>query len=210
MNDKALSAVQGWGCSALSRKSGPTISGLARDAVGAAIADAGLGVKDIDGLILCQSDTLITPELSIAFRHELDFDTLSLLVVDEGKGTTMLQAIQHASMAIQAGMARYVVCVFSDTPIREQVGAGESFARPSNIMNLPGWERQLGGTLEFVAAGETSPGGSLPVNTRGGQLSGFYLQGATPLHEAVVQASATAGERQVPKHDMVFVSNSGG
>ncbi|MDD9905924.1 MAG: thiolase family protein [Rhodospirillaceae bacterium] len=375
MGNKAATAIQGWGTSTLSRQAGPTIAGLARDAVVAAVADAGLDIKAVDGLVLCQSDTLTAPELNIAFRHALDFDTLGLLVIDEGKGTSMLQTLQHAAMAIGAGQAETVVCVFSDTPIRNDISAGESFARPSNIMNLPGWERgygsfgamaayalaasaykakyglgddafggyavacrnwarlnpaafmqteltiddylaarfiveplrlldcalpvngavafvvtaadrtcesahspaylhgfgqghgrqsaltalvtgedtaagyatgqalamakldhrdvdicqlydafsfsglfaledfgfcERGGAPGFVAAGETALGGTLPVNTGGGQLSGFYLQGATPLLESVIQASGTGDARQVEKHDVVFVSNSGG
>jgi acetyl-CoA acetyltransferase len=62
----------------------------------------------------------------------------------------------------------------------------------------------------FVAAGHTAPGGALPVNTGGGQLSGYYLWGMTPLTEAVLQARGSAGERQVPKRDVVLVSGNGG
>ena len=65
-----------------------------------------------------------------------------------------------------------------------------------------------GGAL--AASGALAPGGSLPTNTGGGQLSSFYLWGATPLHEAVIQARGQGGERQVAKHDFVLVSGSGG
>ena len=61
----------------------------------------------------------------------------------------------------------------------------------------------------FVAAGSTRPGGALPVNTGGGQLSGYYLQGMTPLSEGIIQARGQAGERQV-KNDAVLVSGNGG
>ena len=37
---------------------------------------------------------------------------------------------------------------------------------------------------DFVRSGETGLGGVLPTNTGGGQLSGFYLQGMTPLSSA--------------------------
>jgi acetyl-CoA acetyltransferase len=62
----------------------------------------------------------------------------------------------------------------------------------------------------FVAAGTTAPGGALPVNTGGGQLSSSYMWGMTPIAEGVAQARGTAGERQVPKHDVVLVSGNGG
>ena len=40
----------------------------------------------------------------------------------------------------------------------------------------------------FVADGKLGPGGSLPTNTGGGELSAYYMWGFTPLSEAVVQA----------------------
>jgi acetyl-CoA acetyltransferase len=62
----------------------------------------------------------------------------------------------------------------------------------------------------FVADGKLGPGGSLPTNTGGGQLSGYYMWGMTPLSEGIVQARGTGGERQVEKHDVVLVSGNGG
>jgi acetyl-CoA acetyltransferase len=62
----------------------------------------------------------------------------------------------------------------------------------------------------FVEDGKLAPGGSLPVNTGGGQLSAYYMWGMTPMSEAVVQARGQGGERQVPKHDVVLVSGNGG
>lgn len=63
---------------------------------------------------------------------------------------------------------------------------------------------------QFVAEGHTAPGGSLPVNTGGGQLSSYYLWGMTPITEAVIQARGQAGERQVQRRDIVMVSGNGG
>ena len=40
-------------------------------------------------------------------------------------------------------------------------------------------------------------------------MSGYYLQGGTPLSEGVMQARGTAGERQV-KHDLVLTAAYGG
>ena len=51
----------------------------------------------------------------------------------------------------------------------------------------------------FVADGKLGPGGSLPTNTGGGQLSSFYMWGFTPLSEGVIQARGQGGERQVPE-----------
>lgn len=62
----------------------------------------------------------------------------------------------------------------------------------------------------FVADGKLGPGGSLPTNTGGGQLSGYYMWAFTPLSEAVVQARGQGGARQVPRSDYVLVSGNGG
>jgi acetyl-CoA acetyltransferase len=63
---------------------------------------------------------------------------------------------------------------------------------------------------EFVASGALGPGGALPTNTGGGQLSAYYMWGMTPLSEAVIQARGDGGERQVCKNDVVLVSGNGG
>ena len=62
----------------------------------------------------------------------------------------------------------------------------------------------------FVASGAIAPGGALPVNTGGGQLSSFYMWGMTPVAEAIVQMRGDGGRRQVPKHDVGLVSGNGG
>jgi acetyl-CoA acetyltransferase len=62
----------------------------------------------------------------------------------------------------------------------------------------------------FVADGKLGPGGSLPTNTGGGQLSGYYMWGMTPLSEGVIQTRGQGGERQATEHDVVLVSGNGG
>jgi acetyl-CoA acetyltransferase len=62
----------------------------------------------------------------------------------------------------------------------------------------------------FVADGKLGPGGALPTNTGGGELSAYYMWGFTPLSEAVVQARGQGGERQVEKNDLILVSGNGG
>lgn len=50
----------------------------------------------------------------------------------------------------------------------------------------------------------------MPINTGGGHLSGYYLQGMTPVAEAVIQARGQAGDRQVPGIRRILVTNDGG
>jgi acetyl-CoA acetyltransferase len=49
----------------------------------------------------------------------------------------------------------------------------------------------------FVAEGHTRPGGTLPVNTHGGQLSESYTWNWMHLYEAVRQLRGECGDRQV-------------
>jgi acetyl-CoA acetyltransferase len=62
----------------------------------------------------------------------------------------------------------------------------------------------------LVASGATSPGGTLPVNTGGGQLSSYYMWGMTPLVEAVTQLRGEGGARQVEGARTALVSGNGG
>jgi len=50
---------------------------------------------------------------------------------------------------------------------------------------------------DWFKGGTIEPGGSMPVNTSGGQLSEAYFMGLTPLTEAVMQVMGRCGDRQL-------------
>lgn len=69
---------------------------------------------------------------------------------------------------------------------------------------------------EWLKGGTIEPGGRMPVNTSGGQLSEAYFMGLTPLSEAVMQLMGRCEDRQLgPKTktrepEIILCSDNGG
>jgi acetyl-CoA acetyltransferase len=364
-------AIAGLGITPMGRIYGKTGAGFAQEAIQLAAADAGINVADIDGLLINSPG-----DLNVQLQKRLGLRNTKLLAEYQAFGSSAGAMIQYAGMAIDAGMAETVVCVFADAPLKEGIGAGAAYgarrpnykgfaavqmsagygganpryamaarrhmltygttseqfgavavqqrqwatmnpmaqfrdpitledhqnsryiADPLRLLDCclvsnggiavivtsadraralrqppvyalgwgqshPGLVQQRGcrfgeisGAIEsgarafamaglapsdvdvcqiydcytytvivsledygfcakgeggaFVASGALGPGGSLPTNTGGGELSAYYMWGMTPISEAIIQARGTAGERQVAKHDVVLASGNGG
>lgn len=376
---RGATAITGLGMTPMGRIYKSTME-LAADATRAALADAGLEKSQVDGLLINAGITGTTGGgLTLGLQNYLGLQNLRLLNHMNAAGSTAAQMVQYAAMAITAGMANHVLCVFADAPLREGSSAGAAYGgaarnpqRPRGMAGLyaaagyfgantpyalaarrhmaeygttqdqlgiiavgqrqwatmnplaqmrtpitledyhnsrwiieplhlldcclvsngavavivssaeaakempqppvyvlgmgqghPGdtnragcdWETQTGArlaaqtayamaglgpgdidicqiydcytytvlvTLEdygfckkgeggpFVEDGKLGPGGSLPTNTGGGELSGYYMWGMTPLSEGIIQARGQGGERQVAKNDTVLVTGNGG
>lgn len=69
---------------------------------------------------------------------------------------------------------------------------------------------------DWFKGGTIEPGGRMPVNTSGGQLSEAYYMGLTPISEAVMQLMGRCGDRQLgPKTNtkeprIILCSDNGG
>jgi acetyl-CoA acetyltransferase len=69
---------------------------------------------------------------------------------------------------------------------------------------------------DWFKGGTIEPGGRMPVNTSGGQLSEVYFMGLTPLTEGVMQIMGRCGDRQLgPKTNtrepkIIICSDNGG
>jgi acetyl-CoA acetyltransferase len=68
----------------------------------------------------------------------------------------------------------------------------------------------LGEGGPFLAEGHTLPGGDLPLNTHGGQLSESYTWGWMHLVEAVRQLRGQAGQRQLDAPETAMYLSSHG
>ena len=376
---RGAAAITGLGMTPMGRIYKSTLE-LAADATRSALADAGLKKDQVDGLLINAGITGTTGGgVTLSLQNYLGMQNLRLLNHMNAAGSTAAQMVQYATMAINAGMANHVLCVFADAPLREGSSAGAAYGaaaanpqRPRGMSGLyaaagyfgantpyalaarrhmaeygttqdqlgiiavgqrqwamksplaqmrdamtledyhasrwiieplhlldcclvsngavavivssaaaakdmpqppvyvmgmgqghPGdssragdnWETQTGAriaaetaysmagvgpsdidicqiydcytytvlvTLEdygfckkgeggpFVQDGKLGPGGSLPTNTGGGELSGYYMWGMTPLSEGIIQTRGQGGERQVEKRDTVLVTGNGG
>ena len=377
---RGAAAITGLGMTPMGRIYGKSATELAADAVRSAIADAGLAKHEVDGLLINAGITGFTGGgIALNLQNYLGLTNLRLLNHMNAAGSTAAQMVQYATLAIAAGMATHVVCVFADAPLKEGSSSGAAYGgaarnpdRPRGMAGLyaaagyfgantpyalaarrhmarygttqdqlgavavaerqwatmsplaqmrepitmadyhasrwvieplhlldcclvsngavavvvsgaerakdmaqppvyihgmgqghPGdsnragsdWETETGArlaaetayrmagigpgdvtvaeiydcytytvlvTLEdygfcakgeggsFVADGKLGPGGALPTNTGGGELSGYYMWGMTPLSEAVIQGRGSGGERQVARNDIVLCTGNGG
>jgi acetyl-CoA acetyltransferase len=365
--------IAGLGITQLGKVYGPSAADFAGQAVRLAAVDAGLRLSDIDGLLVSSGTT---NGVHLGLQRDLELADLRLLAEMQAYGSTAGGMVQVASMAVQAGMADTVACVWADNPLRQGGSAGDAYGgaartpqgwrglsaasgvaganhmyalaarrhmlkygttneqfgaiaiaqrewaamnplaqlrspmtmddylnsrwiaepfrlfdcclvsnggiavivtsadRAASLAQPPvhvlGWAQTHPGhsqrrdenfglvsgaaisgpaalkmagvqladidvvelydcytftvliTLEdygfcakgeggaYVESGVLGPGGKLKLNTGGGELSGYYLWGMTPLSEAVIQARGQSGERQAECHELVLVSGNGG
>ena len=365
-------AIAGLGITEMGKVYGRTAAQFAADAVTAAATDAGLELSDIDGLL---TNAGVSRGIGVGLQRDLGLRRLRLLSEVQAFGSSAGAMIQYAAMAVHAGMADVVACVFADAPLRPSANTGAAYVRggegagfpglaaasgifgpnaryalaarrhmdtygttseqfgaiavgqrawatknplaqmrtpitledhqssrwivePLHLLDCclvsnggvavivtsaarardlrqppvhllgwgqghPGYPQERGSEFGLVtgaaisgptamkmagitpddvdvcqiydcytytvlvsledygfcakgeggdlaASGALAPGGSLPTNTGGGELSAYYMWGMTPVSEAVIQARGQGGERQVEQHDIVLVSGNGG
>jgi len=124
---RGVAAITGLGMTPMGRIYRST-SELAAEAVAKAIADAGLRKEDIDGLLINAGITGTTGGgLTLGLQNYLGLKNLRLLNHMNAAGSTAAQMVQYATLAIHAGMATHVLCVFADAPLKEGTSAGAAY-----------------------------------------------------------------------------------
>jgi acetyl-CoA acetyltransferase len=109
--------IAGLGLTELGKVYGKTSGEFAAEAVRRAVADAGLTLADVDGLLTSSG---VTGGISIDLQRDLGLTDLRLLSHMQAYGSTAGAMVQLASMAVQSGMASTVACVFADSPLRPE------------------------------------------------------------------------------------------
>jgi acetyl-CoA acetyltransferase len=100
------SAVVGIGATEFSKDSGRSEMRLACEAVQAAVADAGLELSDVDGMVTFTMET--NPEIEVA--RNLGIGDLSFFSRIHHGGGAACATVQQAAMAVTTGVADVVVC----------------------------------------------------------------------------------------------------
>ncbi|WP_232236177.1 thiolase family protein [Nocardia sp. BMG51109] len=104
---------------------GRSSSRFAAEAARLAVADAGLLLSDVDGLLVSAG---VANDVGLGLQVELGLRDLAVLTQMQAFGSTAGAMVQYASMAVEAGMAEVVVCVFGDAPLAEGSGAGNAYS----------------------------------------------------------------------------------
>jgi acetyl-CoA acetyltransferase len=127
--------IAGLGITEVGKVYGPTSAQFAADAVRLAAADAGLALADLDGLLTSAG---VSRGVGLGLQRDLGLRDLRLLCEMNAFGSTAGAMVQFASMAVQAGMAEAVACVFADAPLRPDRGAGEVYRGSRTPAGWPG------------------------------------------------------------------------
>lgn len=145
-------AIAGLGLTEMGRVYGRSSTSLAAEAVRTAVADAGLGLADLDGLLVSSG---IKQDVGVGLAAVLGLHELSVLNQVNAFGATAGVMVAQAAQAIAAGVATTVACVFADSPLRPKESAGSSYGNPGRrsgggaaVRGLAGWS---------VASGATNP-----------------------------------------------------
>jgi acetyl-CoA acetyltransferase len=137
-------AIIGLGLTPMSLAPGGDASRLASEAISAALADCGLDRGDVDGLLVSSSQGVRPDRVGVQLARTDGFADLRLLEHVEIKGATAVAMVQRAVLAVRAGLATTVVCVFGDAPLQAGGSSGSAYALSGGNDGVRGLERASG------------------------------------------------------------------
>jgi acetyl-CoA acetyltransferase len=129
--------IAGLGITEIGKVYGRTAAQFAADAVRRAVADAGLKLSEVDGLLTSSG---LYGGVSLELQRDLGLKDLKLLSEMQGFGSTAGAMVQFASLTVQSGAANVVACVFADAPLQKGGATGAAYNRPRGV----GWRALLG------------------------------------------------------------------
>ena len=123
---RGQTAIAGLGVTPMGKIYGYDARHFAAEAVRLAVDDAGVARDEIDGLLL-NSGIAKRGAIGLGFQNYLGLPNLRLLNHMDAWGATAGSMVHYAALAIHHGMARVVVCVFADAPLRKGGSAGGAY-----------------------------------------------------------------------------------
>lgn len=145
-------AIAGLGTTELGKVYGRSSTSLAAEAVRGAVADAGLALTDLDGLLVSSG---LKQDVGVGLAAVLGLHDLSVLNQVNAFGATAGVMVAQAVQAVAAGAATTVACVFADSPLKPRESAGSTYGAPKRGGRGGTAVRGLAGLS--VASGATNP-----------------------------------------------------
>src|SRR5512134_3624219 len=118
---RAATALCGLGVTEVGRVYDRSTTDFAVDAVGLALADAGLDKHELDGLLVSSG---ISGGHDLSLAHALGLPELRVYTHMNAFGSTAAQLVQYAAFAVAHGLAHDVACVFADAPLARGESTG--------------------------------------------------------------------------------------
>src|SRR3954465_6474243 len=125
---RRTAAIVGAGLTEVGKVYGRTASSFAAEAVRLAVADAGLVLGDLDGLLV---NAGMSGDLDVTLARRLGLRDLRLLSQVNAYGASAGIMVAQAAAAVLAGDAEVVACVFADAPRQQGATSGETYRRSS-------------------------------------------------------------------------------
>jgi acetyl-CoA acetyltransferase len=117
-------AVAGLGITEMGKVYGRSAPDFAADAIRLAVADAGLTLDQVDGLLLNPG---LSGGVDIGLAARLGLYDLPLLSVVNAYGSSASVMVMMAALAIGAGQATTVACVFADATLQPKSRTGAAY-----------------------------------------------------------------------------------
>lgn len=127
--------VAGIGATAFGKLAGRSTYSLNAEAVKKALADAGVGKDEVDGLFVKYPTSAFEPMYGQKLAEALGLQPRIGGVWDQG-GAANIAMIGFAAMAIEAGQCEIAVVCFADNP---RTGSRQAYARPRGDDAVFGW-----------------------------------------------------------------------
>ncbi|MCC5988547.1 MAG: thiolase family protein [Pararhodobacter sp.] len=182
---KARAIIAGVGDTAVGKLEGSSCLALHAEAAAAAVADAGLESKDIDGVLCAYSMTMPHLMLASVFSEHFGITPSFSLAVQAGGATAAIMVMQAAAL-VEAGLCRNVLVVCGDNRLTglSRDGAVAALAQVGH----PQFEQPFGFSVPAAYA----------------LVARAYMAetGATPEHLAAIAVTARRHAGRHPKAQM--------